>query len=71
MISEQVFEEMYRENLEENIIQYLHEHYQFSVKDALNIYYNSPLAEKIYTGRYGVQYLDYKVLAEIIMKKNR
>ena len=29
-------------------------------------YYNSKLADKIHKGEYGVQYLDYKVLAQLI-----
>ena len=30
------------------------------------MYYNSKLAEKIHEGKYGVQYLDYKVLCDIL-----
>ena len=32
----------------------------------VEVHYNSRLANKIHLGVYGVQYLDYKVLAEIL-----
>lgn len=32
----------------------------------MNIYYNSKLAGRIHEGEYGIQYLDYKVLVQIL-----
>lgn len=33
----------------------------------MDIYHHSNLARQIHTGTYGVQYLDYKVLAQMLM----
>lgn len=33
----------------------------------MGIYYRSEMAEKIHAGTYAVQYLDYKVLAQMLM----
>lgn len=61
-----VLEEIYQENLEERLILYIAEQQNISLEDAMDIYYHSRLAEKIYQGTEGIQYLDYKVLAEIL-----
>lgn len=65
-MSEDVLELIYQENLEEKIISYLARTKEISLDQAMKIYYNSKLANKIYRGDYGVQYLDYKVLVEIL-----
>ena len=65
-MSEDVLELIYQENLEEKIISYLARIKEISLDQAMKIYYNSKLANKIYRGDYGVQYLDYKVLVEIL-----
>lgn len=59
-------EEIYQEKLEERIISTLTEKYSLDYQAAMNIYYNSQLAEKIHEGKYGIQYLDHKVLVEIL-----
>lgn len=59
-------ERVYQEGLEERIITYLSEQKGFSLEQAMNIYYNSKLADKIHRGSEGIQYLDYKVLAQIL-----
>ncbi len=61
-----VLERIYQESLEERIISYLAETEKISLEKAMNIYYNSKLAGKIYEGEYGIQYLDYKVLVQIL-----
>ena len=35
----------------------------------MDIYYHSDMARYISEGAYGIQYLDYKVLAQILMDK--
>ena len=57
---------MYQENLEERIIAYLAEQKGISLEKAMNAYYNSKLADKIQRGVEGIQYLDYKVLVQIL-----
>lgn len=37
-----------------------------SLEKAMDVYYHSNLAQQIHEGTYGVQYLDYKVLAQIL-----
>jgi hypothetical protein len=59
-------ESVYKENLEERIMLYLTETEDISYEESMEIYYGSRLAEKIQEGREGIQYLDYKVLADIL-----
>ncbi len=65
-MSEDVLEKVYQEELEERIISYLAEKESISLEKAMNIYYNSKLANRIHRGEYGIQYLDYKVLVQIL-----
>ncbi len=59
-------ESVYKENLEGRIMLYLTETEDISYEESMEIYYESKLAEKIQEGREGIQYLDYKVLADIL-----
>ena len=52
--------------MEERIIAYLAEQKKISLEKAMNVYYNSKLADKIQRGVEGIQYLDYKVLVQIL-----
>lgn len=65
-MDEKALERVYQENLEERIIAYLSEIKKISLERAMDIYYHSTLADKIYRGIEGVQYLDYKVLVQIL-----
>lgn len=65
-MSEDVLEKIYQESLEERIISYLAETKGLTFEEAMSVYYNSKLADKIHNGDYGVQYLDYKVLVQIL-----
>ena len=67
-MDEKVLEQTYQENLEERLITYLAEQHSISLDKAMDIYYHSRLAEKIHQGTEGVQYLDYKVLADILLE---
>ncbi|MCI6767895.1 hypothetical protein [Porcincola intestinalis] len=60
-------EKIYQEGLEERLISYLAEKNCISLEKAMDIYYHSNIAKQIYAGAYGVQYLDYKVLAQMLM----
>ena len=66
-MNEKVLEQTYQENLEERLITYLAEQHSIPLEKAMDIYYHSRLAEKIHQGVEGVQYLDYKVLADILL----
>lgn len=53
---------------EERIIAYLSEIKDISLEKAMDIYYHSKLTDKIHRGVERVQYLDYKVLVQILCK---
>lgn len=59
-------ESIYKENLEERIMSYLTEIQDISYEKSMEIYYRSRLSRKIEDGREGIQYLDYKVLVDIL-----
>ncbi len=65
-MDETILEQNYRERLEERLIAHIAEQNNLSLEAAMDVYYSSKLAEKIYLGVEGVQYLDYRVLAEIL-----
>ena len=67
MIDEYMLESIYQEGLEEDIISCLAELKKTSLEEAMDIYYNSRLAQEIHEGLYGIQYLDYKNLANLIL----
>lgn len=61
-----VLEKIYQEKLEERIIATLAEKHGISLEEAMKVYYNSKLADIIHRGVEGVQYLDHKVLVQIL-----
>lgn len=63
-----VLEKAYRESLEESIIAYLAKVKELSLEDAMDKYYSSNLSEKIHEGLYGIQYLNYRNLVEILIE---
>lgn len=67
----ETLERVYQENLEERIIAYLSDTRGLSLEAAMDIYYNSVLADKIHQGVEGVQYLDYKVLVQILCETEK
>ena len=70
-MNEEMLESVYRENLEERIITYLAKTCGFSYEKAIDLYYSSKLSDKIYLGKDGIQYLDYKVLAQILLETEK
>ena len=67
-MDDNVLEQVYQENLEERLIAYIAEQHNISLDEAMDIYYRSKLADKINKGTWGIQYLDYKVLADILQQ---
>lgn len=61
-----ILEKFYKEKLEERIITEFAKQKKISLEDAMDVYYSSSLAEKIAEGKNGIQYLDYRVLAEML-----
>ncbi|MGN1407688.1 hypothetical protein [Lactobacillus sp.] len=66
-MNDDVLEKYYQERLEERIISRLAEVKHLSLEEAMDIYYHSNLAQKIHEGLYDIQYLDYKVLVQILL----
>ena len=65
-MDDKVMEDIYQEKLEERIIAHLAEKHAMDYQTAMKVFYTSALADKIHVGKYGIQYLDYKVLVEIL-----
>lgn len=65
-MDEETLERVYQENLEERIIARLSETRDIPLETAMDVYYHSKLADKIHQGAWGVQYLDFKVLVQIL-----
>ena len=66
MMREDVLEQFYRVRLEERIISCLAQKTGMPLEDAMDVYYRSRLSQDIYYGKEGVQYLDYKVLTQML-----
>lgn len=67
-MDERVLEQVYQEKLEERIISQIAKERSIPMTKAMQIYYSSSLADKIHQGMEGIQYLDYKVLAQMLME---
>ena len=63
-----VLEKAYKEALEESIIACLADEKGLPLEEAMDKYYNSRLSQKIHEGLYGIQYLDYRNLVDILIE---
>ena len=68
-MSDVELEKFYKEHLEEAIIKQVSKQKNISLDEAMNLYYNSKLANYIHEGKYDIQYLDYKVLTDNLIKE--
>lgn len=68
MVNKKNLEEVYKQNLEENIIYAIAEMKGIELRKAFDIYYSSKLAEQIEKGRYGIENMDAKYLAEDLIE---
>lgn len=68
-MNDEALEKNYQERLEERVISYIAEKQNIQLTNAMDLYYKSKLADKIAQGQYGIQYLDYKVLGQMILEK--
>lgn len=69
IMSDNDLEQFYKEHLEEDIIKAFSSQNNISLEESMNLYYGSKLANEIHEGRYGLQYLDYSVLVNILQKE--
>ena len=65
-MDENILEQIYQEKLEERIIAQITADRSVSLEKAMDIYYSSELADQIHQGMEGIQYLDYRVLAQLL-----
>lgn len=68
MIDQKQLAELYKQNLENDIILYLAKQKRIDVRTAFDIYYSSRLADQIAEGAYGIDNLDAKYLAEDLIE---
>ena len=69
-MNDEALEKNYQERLEERVISYIAEKQNIQLTNAMDLYYKSKLADKISQGQYGIQYLDYKVLGQMILENS-
>ena len=60
--------EVYKQNLENDIIKELAKIKQIELRKAFDIYYSSKLAEQIADSSYGIENMDVKYLAEDLVE---
>ncbi len=70
-MDEEILEKVYQENLEERLIAFLSETMNITLEKAMSIYYRSRLADKVHRGVEGIQYLDHKVLVQILCETEK
>lgn len=59
---------IYKQNLEESIIEYLSREKNLELRKAMDIYYHSRQAKQIQQGTYGIENMDYKYLAQDLIE---
>jgi anti-sigma28 factor (negative regulator of flagellin synthesis) len=60
--------EVYKQNLENDIIRIIADTRSINIRTAFDIYYSSKLAEQIENGSYGIENMDAKYLAEDLIE---
>jgi hypothetical protein len=68
MVDKKQLAEIYKQNLENDIIKDISEIKAIDLRKAIAIYYSSKLAEQIETGSYGIENMDAKYLAEDLIE---
>lgn len=67
-MDENILEQVYQEKLEERIVAQIAKERDIPLEKAMQVYYSSNLADQIHQGMEGIQYLDYKVLAQLLIE---
>ena len=68
MPSKKDIDYVYKQNLEESIIEYLSKEKKLELRQAMDIYYQSRLAKQIEQGTYGIENMDYKYLVQDLIE---
>ena len=68
MVDKEQLEEVYKQNLENDIISSVSEMKEIDLRKAFDIYYSSKLAEQVANDSYGIENMDAKYLAEDLIE---
>lgn len=68
MIEKEKLDRIYKELLEEKIINHLAEVKGVPIRQAMDIYYKSKLAQQINDGIYGIENMDYRYLVQDLIE---
>ena len=68
MIDKKQLEEVYKQNLENDIISAISQMKRVDLRKAFDIYYSRKLAEQIANDSYGIENMDAKYLAEDLIE---
>lgn len=68
MVNKTQLDEVYKQNLENDIINIIAKIKGIELRQAFDIYYSSKLAEQIEKGSYGIENMDAKYLAEDLLE---
>lgn len=68
MVDKKQLEEVYKQNLENDIINAISEMKGIDLRKAFDLYYSSKLAEQISNDSYGIENMDAKYLAEDLIE---
>ena len=71
MINKSDLNEIYKQNLEEDIIKYLSNIKKIDLRKAMDVYYHSKLAEQISQGLYGIENCDNRKLTEDLIENEQ
>lgn len=68
MTEKSVLGKYYKEFLEEKIINDLAKTKEISLRQAMDIYYQSKLSQQIYEGMFGIENMDYRYLVQDLIE---
>ena len=71
MVDKSALTSIYQQNLETDIIGYLAKIKDMSIREAMDIYYQSKLSEQISQGTCGIDNMDYKYLVEDLLENEK
>ena len=69
--NQESLEKFYIQSLDNDIIEYLAENKKIDIRLAMDIYYRSLLCKQIHNVENGIQFLDYKYLAEDLIENEK
>ena len=68
MVDKEQLTLVYKQNLENDIIKHIADIKSIDLRQAIDIYYSSKLAEQILEGKCGIENMDAKYLAEDLIE---